>query len=126
MSSRLFECNYELAWNILKDFYEYQGEQNIQGSPDAIKVAFRRGLISDADVWMKMIKSRTLTVHTYNEDVTQMLDTYQFTGKEPLRETVFAALDNKPKLLERKNVFKRIVDRLLTIVRTFDDGMGDV
>ena len=68
-----FEYNYELAWNILKDFYEYQGEQNIQGSRDAIKVAFRRGLIADADVWMKMIKSRTLTVHTYNEDVTQII-----------------------------------------------------
>lgn len=25
-----------------------------------------------------------------------------------------------------KNVFERIVDRLLSIVRTFDDGMGDV
>lgn len=68
-----FEYNYELAWNILKDFYEYQGEQNIQGSRDAIKVAFRRGLISDADVWLKMIKSRVLTVHTYNEDVTQKI-----------------------------------------------------
>ena len=68
-----FEYNYELAWNILKDFYEYQGEQNIQGSRDAIKVAFRRGLITDADVWLKMIKSRVLTVHTYNEDVTQKI-----------------------------------------------------
>lgn len=60
------------------------------------------------------------------EAVLQMLDTYQFTGKEPLRETVFAALDTKPKLLERKNVFERIVDKLLSFVRTFDDDMGDV
>jgi type I restriction enzyme R subunit len=60
------------------------------------------------------------------EAVLQMLDTYQFTGKEPLRETVFAAIDTKPKLLERKNVFERIVDKLLSIVRTFDDAMGDV
>ena len=60
------------------------------------------------------------------EAVYQMLDTYQFTGKEPLRETVFAALDTKPKLLERKSVFDRIVDKLLSIVRTFEDGMGDV
>lgn len=66
-----FEYNYELAWNILKDFYEHQGELGIQGSRDAIKVAFRRGLIANGDVWLKMIKSRGLTVHTYNEDVTQ-------------------------------------------------------
>lgn len=60
------------------------------------------------------------------EAVLQMLDAYQFTGKEPLRETVFAALDTKPKLLERKTIFERIVDKLLSIVRTFEDDMGDV
>lgn len=58
--------------------------------------------------------------------VLQMLDSYQFTGKEPLREIVFAALETKPKLLERKTVFERIVEKLLSIVRTFDDDMGDV
>ena len=41
-----FEYNYELAWNVLKDFYEHQGEQGIQGSRDAIRTAFRRGLCS--------------------------------------------------------------------------------
>ena len=66
-----FEYNYELAWNVLKDFYEHQGEQGIQGSRDAIRTAFRRGLILNGDVWMKMIKSRALTSHTYNEDVTK-------------------------------------------------------
>jgi DNA-binding HxlR family transcriptional regulator len=29
-----FEYNYELAWNVMKDFYEHQGEHNIQGSRD--------------------------------------------------------------------------------------------
>ena len=66
-----FEYNYELAWNVLKDFYEHQGEQGIQGSRDAIRTAFRRGLIINGDVWMKMIKSRSLTSHTYNEAVTK-------------------------------------------------------
>jgi len=37
-----FEYNYELAWNCLKDFYEYQGEEGIQGSRDAIRLAFAR------------------------------------------------------------------------------------
>ncbi|AMV73633.1 type I restriction endonuclease subunit R [Desulfuromonas carbonis] len=58
--------------------------------------------------------------------VYQMLDSYQFTGKEPLRETVFASLDNKPKLLERKPIFERIVEKLLSIVRTFEDNVGDL
>ncbi|AMV73632.1 nucleotidyltransferase substrate binding protein [Desulfuromonas carbonis] len=68
-----FEYNYELAWNVLKDFYEYQGELGIHGSRDAIRVAFNRGLIADGKVWMDMIKSRALTVHTYNEDVTEAI-----------------------------------------------------
>jgi len=57
----------------LKDFYEYQGEQGIQGSRDAIRIAFKRGLLVAGDVWMDMIKSRALTVHTYNEEVTRKI-----------------------------------------------------
>ena len=63
-----FEYNYELAWNTIKDFYENQGETGIQGSRDAIRLAFKRGLIVNGEIWMKMIKSRTLTSHTYNEN----------------------------------------------------------
>ena len=64
-----FEYNYELAWNVLKDFYEYQGDQDIQGSRDAIRTAFKRGLIANGEVWMNMIKSRAMTSHTYREDI---------------------------------------------------------
>lgn len=63
-----FEYNYELAWNVLKDFYEAQGEFNIQGSKDAFRLAFNRGLIKNGDIWLQMVKSRALTSHTYNED----------------------------------------------------------
>ena len=68
-----FEYNFELAWNVIKDFYEYQGVSNIQGSRDAFRIAFERGLISDGDIWMDMIKKRQLTVHTYNEDVANII-----------------------------------------------------
>ncbi|RJP85936.1 MAG: nucleotidyltransferase [Desulfobacteraceae bacterium] len=64
-----FEYTFELAWNTMKDFYESQGETEIQGSRDAIRLAFKRGLIENGETWMKMIKSRTLTSHTYNEDI---------------------------------------------------------
>ncbi|MFA5480638.1 MAG: nucleotidyltransferase substrate binding protein [Candidatus Muiribacteriota bacterium] len=62
-----FEYNYELSWNTLKDFYEMQGETEIQGSRDAFRMAFNRGLIQNGDIWMEMIKSRALTTHTYNQ-----------------------------------------------------------
>ncbi len=47
-----FEYTYELAWNTLKDFYENQAETDIQGSKDAIRLAFKRGLIENGDVWI--------------------------------------------------------------------------
>ena len=62
-----FEYTYELAWNLLKDYFEAQGETNIHGSRDAFRLAFRRGLITEGEIWMNMIKDRTLSVHTYNE-----------------------------------------------------------
>ena len=70
-----FEYTYELAWNTLKDYFEAQGETNINGSRDAFRMAFKRGLIEDGETWMDMIKSRTLTTHTYNEDVAKQIAT---------------------------------------------------
>ena len=63
-----FEFTHELSWNTIKDFYESMGEVNIQGSRDAFRMAFKRGLIEDGDTFMKSIRSRQLSVHTYNED----------------------------------------------------------
>ena len=64
---KAFEYTYELAWNTLKDFLQYQGEQDIAGSRDAIRKSFAVELIADGDGWMKMLKSRNRTSHTYNE-----------------------------------------------------------
>ena len=61
-----FEFTHELAWNVLKDYFEYQGTTSITGSRDASREAFSKGLISSGEVWMEMIKSRNLTSHTYN------------------------------------------------------------
>ena len=55
-----------------------------------------------------------------------LLSRYRFTGKEPLHKDVFGALNFKPKVLERKPIFERIVARLIELVHTFDDNMGDL
>ncbi len=68
-----FEYTYELAWNTIKDFYEYQGETGIQGSRDAFRLAFRRGLVDNGDAWMQMIKDRARTAHTYNEETVESI-----------------------------------------------------
>jgi nucleotidyltransferase substrate binding protein (TIGR01987 family) len=76
-----FEYTYELAWNVMKDFFEYQGEEVIRGSRDAIRLAFNRALIDNGKDWMDMIESRIKSSHTYNEAtadevVSKILDTY--------------------------------------------------
>lgn len=63
-----FEYTYELAWNVMKDFLEHRGQTDIYGSRDAIRKAFRLGLIQDGDKWMDAYVSRTKTSHTYNEE----------------------------------------------------------
>ena len=63
-----FEYTYDLAWLVLKDFLEYQGQTDIYGSRDAIQKAFQTGLIEDGETWMEAYVSRTKTSHTYNEE----------------------------------------------------------
>jgi nucleotidyltransferase substrate binding protein (TIGR01987 family) len=62
-----FEFTHELAWNTLKDFLEERGVQNLYGSRDATREAFKTGLIENGEAWMDMIQSRDLTSHTYEE-----------------------------------------------------------
>src|SRR5680860_96075 len=66
-----FEFTHELAWNVMKDYFIYQGQDQITGSRDAIRAAFNTGLIDDGKVWMDTIKSRNKTAHTYNEETAQ-------------------------------------------------------
>lgn len=68
-----FEFTYELAWNVIKDYFGYQGIFGISGPRDAVREAFSKGLISDGEGWMEMIKSRNLSTYTYDEATTKSL-----------------------------------------------------
>ena len=61
-----FEYANELAWKVVKDFFEYQGA-TIHGSRDATREAFQNRLIKDREVWMSMIIARNLTSHAYDQ-----------------------------------------------------------
>ena len=60
-----FEYTHELAWNVMKDYAEYQGNTEIRGSRDAIRWALQNGLADDK-AWMKSIEDRNLSSHDYD------------------------------------------------------------
>jgi nucleotidyltransferase substrate binding protein (TIGR01987 family) len=64
-----FEFVHELAWNVLKDYLEFEGIEGLVGSRSTVREAFRRGLIAEGEVWMDMIAKRNLSSHTYNVGV---------------------------------------------------------
>lgn len=68
-----FEFTHELAWNVLKDYLQDQGNQNINGSKDATREAFKVELIADGEQWMEMIQSRNISSHTYDESTVDQL-----------------------------------------------------
>ena len=68
-----FEFTHELAWNMLKDFLEEQGIAGLIGSRDAIRTAFKNGLLQEGETWMEMIKARNLSSHTYQLELANRL-----------------------------------------------------
>lgn len=60
-----FEYTHELAWNVMKDYAEYQGSTEIRGSRDAIRWALQNELVNDK-AWMKSIEDRNLSSHDYD------------------------------------------------------------
>jgi nucleotidyltransferase substrate binding protein (TIGR01987 family) len=68
-----FEFTHELAWNLLKDYLQYEGISGIIGSRDATRLAFQNDLISDGEDWMAMIKARNQSSHTYNLEQAQVI-----------------------------------------------------
>ncbi len=55
---KAFEFTHELAWNVMKDYFLYQGNSRIMGSRDATREAFQNQIVGDGDGWMEMIKTK--------------------------------------------------------------------
>ena len=78
-------------------------------------------------------KRRALTKLSEEENLiddklVSMIDDYLFTGHTPLRETVYESIekDKQPKILERKTVTERIINKIKAFIKTFEDDMGDI
>lgn len=93
-----FEYTHELAWNTLRDFLTEQGVEDLYGSKDTTRAAFKAGLIEEGESWMGMIRSRNLTSHTYNEDTANQI----VTAILSIYFSEFQALQTKLSQLRRK------------------------
>lgn len=96
---KAFEYTYELAWNVIKDFFGDRGNRNIYGSRDAIREAFSAGLIEDGEGWMEMYADRNKTSHTYNEETADEIMRNVFKRYFPL----FLALREKMESLAEES-----------------------
>jgi nucleotidyltransferase substrate binding protein (TIGR01987 family) len=90
-----FEYTHELAWTVIKDYFQFQGNMHISGSRDAAREAFQKGLITKGEAWMDMIKSRNQTSHTYNQSTADEI------SKKICQDYIqqFIELENKMKSL---------------------------
>ena len=75
-----FEYTHELAWKVMKDYAQYQGYTNIQGTRDVFRKAFEMGIIEN-EAWMESINDRNLTSHNYDDETVAeilkaIIDTY--------------------------------------------------
>jgi type I restriction enzyme R subunit len=55
-----------------------------------------------------------------------MIGVYHYSSRLPLRETIIDALKEKPKLMARRSIIERVTEKLLNLIRTFDEDIGDV
>ena len=70
---QVFEYTFDLSWNLIRDYFIYQGITEIRGSRDAFRLAFKYGIVEDGELWMEMIQARNLTSHTYDEKMAEEL-----------------------------------------------------
>lgn len=65
-----FEFTHEMAWKVMMSFCKAQSpEEELFGSKDSTRWAANRGLLTDGEVWMDMIRSRNFTSHNYDGEV---------------------------------------------------------
>ncbi|UOQ84697.1 nucleotidyltransferase substrate binding protein [Gracilibacillus salinarum] len=69
---QFFETTFELAWKLLKDYLEAEGL--VAKSPrESIKQAFQAEIIEDGHLWMEALSKRSLTTHTYDQELAEKL-----------------------------------------------------
>lgn len=92
-----FNLVFELAWKSLQAVLQMHSMAGAEtGSPrDVLKLGYKAGFISDADVWLKMLKERNFSVHIYDEEKIDKLIAL-------IRDSFVPALEDLEDTLKRK------------------------
>lgn len=62
-----FEYTWELGWNLIGDYLDYQGVVLPTKTPrTVIKAAYERGIIANGPEWFNALDARNRMAHTYN------------------------------------------------------------
>jgi type I restriction enzyme R subunit len=61
--------------------------------------------------------------HLDRQQFNALIDSYIYSGQEPIRDDVFKCLDNRPSILKAREIGERIILRMKEFVETFVTGM---
>jgi type I restriction enzyme R subunit len=61
--------------------------------------------------------------HLDKQQFNALIEAYIYSGQEPIRDDVFRCLDNRPSILQARNIGERIIDKMREFVETFVEGM---
>jgi type I restriction enzyme R subunit len=61
--------------------------------------------------------------HLDQSQFNALIDSYIYSGQEPIRDDVFKCLDNRPSILKAREIGERIISRMKEFVETFITGM---
>ena len=92
-----FNLTFELAWKALQEVLKLHGAAGAEtGSPrEILQLGYKLGFVSDASVWLLMLKKRNTSVHIYNEEeIDEMILL--------IRESFIPALGELEKTLQEK------------------------
>ena len=99
--------------------------ENLPGIPEEedLEAAF-------TDFWdvekQKALAALCMEEQLVPEKIEEIIENFLFTERRPLTDEIVAALKTKPKILEKKSISERVMEKVMGFVESFYDGMGGV
>lgn len=68
-----FELSFELAWKTLQDYLYEMGYTAFKGPKQVIGKSFQDNIISNGELWFKMLEDRNTLAHVYDYDRSRLI-----------------------------------------------------